>query len=423
MDIAVEELAGGVTKVVLRGRFDTTGAVVVELPFNKIVTEKNRIIVDLSAVNFLASYAIRVLLVGAKIVKGKGGKLVMLCPDNNVAKVLKTTGTDALIPIFQTQERRDGGARIVVSAMSSPDASRLVLRNDLAELERLRDGSKAGREQRAVSSDCRSPSLCLEEAVANIIMYGATEAEGLEIAVEVERNGGNLVARIEDNGRPIRSDPGSSTDRGGFARRRQNRRPRHPSDAQFCESACTTNGDDGRNRLTLRFIGSEATAMAPGCRPMTEAFVFGPFRLWPHTARAARPRCAGHPRSARVRRLARAREPSRPTRDQGRAHGRGLARGRSGREQSAGPRLRLAQSAGHGGRRRALSAHRRRAGLSLRGAGRTRERATEGTTQTTSDLATREWRQLPKSPPEQPPATADQIDRPRGRARRHQSPL
>jgi anti-anti-sigma regulatory factor len=45
-----------------------------------------------------------VLLVGAKIVKSKGGRLVVLCPDNNVAKVLKTAGTDALIPIFQTQE-------------------------------------------------------------------------------------------------------------------------------------------------------------------------------------------------------------------------------------------------------------------------------------------------------------------------------
>src|SRR5436190_20663977 len=103
MDIAVEELAGGITKVVLRGRFDTTGAVVVELPFNKLVTEKRKIIVDLSAVNFLASYGIRVLLVGAKIVNGKGGSLVILCPDNNVAKVLKTAGMDALIPIHQTE--------------------------------------------------------------------------------------------------------------------------------------------------------------------------------------------------------------------------------------------------------------------------------------------------------------------------------
>ena len=103
MDIAVEELAGGITKVVLRGRFDTTGAVVVELPFNKIVTEKNLIMVDLSAVIFLASYAIRVLLVGAKIVNSKGGKLVILCPDNNVAKVLRTAGMDALIPIHQSE--------------------------------------------------------------------------------------------------------------------------------------------------------------------------------------------------------------------------------------------------------------------------------------------------------------------------------
>ena len=103
MDIAVEELAGGITKINLQGRFDTTGAVVVEMPFNKIVTEKTRVIVDLSAVSFLASYAIRVLLVGAKIVNGKGGRLVILCPDNNVAKVLKTAKMDALIPIHQTE--------------------------------------------------------------------------------------------------------------------------------------------------------------------------------------------------------------------------------------------------------------------------------------------------------------------------------
>ena len=103
MEIAVEELAGAITKVVLRGRFDTTGAVVVELPFNKIATEKSRIIVDLSAVSFLASYAIRVLLVGAKIVNSKGGKLVIVCPDNNVAKVLKTAGMDELIPTLQSE--------------------------------------------------------------------------------------------------------------------------------------------------------------------------------------------------------------------------------------------------------------------------------------------------------------------------------
>ena len=103
MDIAVEELPAGITKVVLHGRLDTTWAVVTELPFNKVATEKRRIIVDLSDVTFLSSYAIRIFLVGAKIVDGKGGKLVILCPEGNVAKVLRIAGTQTLMPVFATE--------------------------------------------------------------------------------------------------------------------------------------------------------------------------------------------------------------------------------------------------------------------------------------------------------------------------------
>jgi anti-anti-sigma regulatory factor len=44
-----------------------------------------------------------VLLIGAKIVAGKGGRLVILCPDNNVAKVLKSAGMDTLIPVHHTE--------------------------------------------------------------------------------------------------------------------------------------------------------------------------------------------------------------------------------------------------------------------------------------------------------------------------------
>src|SRR6476620_6722077 len=103
MDISADDLAGGITKVVLRGRFDTTGAVVVELPFNKVATDTHKIVVDLSAVHFLAPSGICGLRVGAKVVKSKGGRLVTVCPDNSVAKVLKTAGMDSLIPIYQTE--------------------------------------------------------------------------------------------------------------------------------------------------------------------------------------------------------------------------------------------------------------------------------------------------------------------------------
>jgi anti-sigma regulatory factor (Ser/Thr protein kinase) len=85
--------------------------------------------------------------------------------------------------------------------MSSSDARRLVLRNDLTELQRLA-GWIEGWAQRGVSADVSfAIQLCLEEAVANVIMYAGAKDSRLVIAVDVERNGTTLVARIEDNGR------------------------------------------------------------------------------------------------------------------------------------------------------------------------------------------------------------------------------
>ena len=142
-----------------------------------------------------------------------------------------------------------------MNSMSSLEARRLVLRNDVAELQRLA-GWLERLAQQGMSSDVSfAVQLCLEEAVANIIMYGAAGGDRLEIAVELERNGGTLVARIEDNGRqfdPTRAPP--------------------PAVATSLEQAKV--GDlgihlmrsfasgmdyerrDGRNRLTLRFAES-----------------------------------------------------------------------------------------------------------------------------------------------------------------------
>lgn len=103
MDMAVEDIAGGATKVVWRGRIDTTRAVLIELPFNTVAAQKKAIVVDLSAVDFLSSYGLRILLMGAKISKGKGGKLVVVCPGDNIAKVLQTSGTSDLISVFQSE--------------------------------------------------------------------------------------------------------------------------------------------------------------------------------------------------------------------------------------------------------------------------------------------------------------------------------
>jgi len=140
-----------------------------------------------------------------------------------------------------------------VITMASVEASRLVLCNDVAELKRLA-GWIEGFIQPDTSPDVSfAVQLCLEEAVANIIMYGATKHDPLEIAVELERNGATLVARIEDNGRqfdPTRAPlpaPASSLEEAKVG------------DVGIHLMRSFASGMDyerrnGRNRLTLRFV-------------------------------------------------------------------------------------------------------------------------------------------------------------------------
>jgi anti-anti-sigma factor len=102
MEIQIDDLPRGITKAALRGRFDTTGAIAIELPFNTLANERPALVVDLSQVDFMSSYGIRVLLKGAKIAKSKSAKLVIFCPNTAVCKVLNTAGTDDLIPVYPT---------------------------------------------------------------------------------------------------------------------------------------------------------------------------------------------------------------------------------------------------------------------------------------------------------------------------------
>ena len=99
MELKIEDLPGRITKAALSGRFDTMGAIAIELPFNTLANERLTLVVDLSNVSFMSSYGIRVLLRGAKIAKSKGAKLVIFCPDTTVRKVLNIAGTSDLIPV------------------------------------------------------------------------------------------------------------------------------------------------------------------------------------------------------------------------------------------------------------------------------------------------------------------------------------
>jgi anti-anti-sigma factor len=75
----------------------TAGAI--DLKFDVTAGTKRAVVVDLSNVAFKASLGIRLHVMGAKTITRKGGKLVILSPDENVHPVLKTAGIGKLIPI------------------------------------------------------------------------------------------------------------------------------------------------------------------------------------------------------------------------------------------------------------------------------------------------------------------------------------
>src|SRR5271166_6542839 len=99
MAISTEELAGGITKVVLDGRLDIEGAAAVDLRMNVIAGSKKAVLIDLQKVSFLGSMGLRALVAPARAIKSRGGKVVLFGPNELVEKVLKTSGMETLIPI------------------------------------------------------------------------------------------------------------------------------------------------------------------------------------------------------------------------------------------------------------------------------------------------------------------------------------
>ena len=104
MDMQVDTLAGEITRITLAGRFDIMAAQQIDLRFNVIVGNHRRVVIDMAQVPAIASMGIRTLILGAKTMKSKGGRMALLQPTADVLTVLEETGADSLIPIVRDLE-------------------------------------------------------------------------------------------------------------------------------------------------------------------------------------------------------------------------------------------------------------------------------------------------------------------------------
>ena len=105
MELQYSKLDNDIRMIKLSGKLDIIGTGEIETKFTGYCSGENvRVIVDLSGVDFLASIGIRLLMLTAKSVTKRGGKMVILNPIPDVKNVLETTGIPAIIPIYSYLE-------------------------------------------------------------------------------------------------------------------------------------------------------------------------------------------------------------------------------------------------------------------------------------------------------------------------------
>lgn len=96
------QLSDQTVQIALDGRLDIEGTQAIEQQFSFATTIRPlNVIVDLSAVTFLASIGIRMLITSARAQQARGGRLVLAAAQSPVRKVLEAAGVDQLIPLVE----------------------------------------------------------------------------------------------------------------------------------------------------------------------------------------------------------------------------------------------------------------------------------------------------------------------------------
>jgi anti-anti-sigma factor len=99
MELSTQDMDGGITRVELDGRLDIAGAAAVDMKMNLIAGSAKKLLIDLQKVTFLGSMGLRSIVLPARAVLSKGGKVVIFAPTEMVESVLKASNIDSLLPV------------------------------------------------------------------------------------------------------------------------------------------------------------------------------------------------------------------------------------------------------------------------------------------------------------------------------------
>ena len=103
MHIDKTDLGNSVTRLKMIGRLDISGSAAAEIPIAFAAKGCSALIIDMSEVSFVASLGVRHLMMAAKAIDRRGGKMVLFAAPEQVVDVLETMGLTELIPMVTSE--------------------------------------------------------------------------------------------------------------------------------------------------------------------------------------------------------------------------------------------------------------------------------------------------------------------------------
>ena len=105
MKLDVQEHDNGIIEIRMEGRLDIAGVGSIETPFSAYTNRDNGLVLlNMNGVEFMSSIGVRLLLVSAKALEQRAGKMALLVTQQGVYKVLEMSGVLTLIPTFDNRE-------------------------------------------------------------------------------------------------------------------------------------------------------------------------------------------------------------------------------------------------------------------------------------------------------------------------------
>ena len=102
------EFTGTVLKIKLRGEIDHHSAVAVRTAIDDMIRSKrpSELIIDMSAVDFMDSSGLGLIMGRYALVKQCGGTLSVLDPSPAVVKIIKLAGMERMVSILRTKTKQ-----------------------------------------------------------------------------------------------------------------------------------------------------------------------------------------------------------------------------------------------------------------------------------------------------------------------------